>query len=117
MGLAVGKERTVCVDLWDLSAGAGRCLCGGGCPPESSLLDCRCVLLISGRDSFGPLRLGKQARGDASAAVGRVDCTAQGRGRLSGLCLFNVTVIVKLEAVLWGNVPQATGGAVVVNLA
>jgi hypothetical protein len=38
-------------------------------------------------------------------------------GRLSGLCLFNVTVIVKLEAALWGNVPQAAGGAVVVNLA
>ena len=38
-------------------------------------------------------------------------------GRLSGLCLFNVTVIVKLEAAFWGNVPQAAGGAVVVNLA
>ena len=38
-------------------------------------------------------------------------------GRLCGLCLFNVTVIVKLDAAFWGNVPQATGGAVVVNLA
>ena len=47
-------------------------------------------------------------------------CSGPGAGqgaRLSGLCLFNVTVIVKLEAALWGNVPQATGGAVVVNLA
>ncbi len=41
----------------------------------------------------------------------------QGRGRLSGLRLFNVTVIVKLEAAVWGNVSQAAGGAVVVNLA
>ena len=47
---------------------------------------------------------------------GRLYGAGQG-GRLSGLCLFNVTVIVKLEAALWGNVPQATGGAVVVNLA
>ena len=49
--------------------------------------------------------------------MGGVGCTGQGRGLLSGLYLFNVTVIVKLEATLWGNVPQATGGAVVVNLA
>ena len=46
---------------------------------------------------------------------GRLHGAGQG-GRLSGLCLFNVTVIVKLEAALWGNVPQAAGGAVVVNL-
>ena len=53
----------------------------------------------------------------ALTTVGRAGCTGQGRGRLSGLGLFNVTAIVKLEAVLWGNVPQAAGGAVVVNLA
>jgi hypothetical protein len=42
--------------------------------------------------------------------------TGRGRGRLSGLCLFNVTVIVKLVAVLWGNVRQATSGTVIVSL-
>ena len=47
---------------------------------------------------------------------GRLYGAGQG-GRLGGLCLFNVTVIVKLDAAFWGNVPQATGGAVVVNLA
>jgi hypothetical protein len=40
----------------------------------------------------------------------------QGRGRLSGLP-FNVTVVIKLEALIGENVPQATSGAVVVNLA
>ena len=53
----------------------------------------------------------------ALTTVGRAGCTGPGRGRLSGLCLFHVTAIVKLEAALWGNVPQAAGGAVVVNLA
>jgi hypothetical protein len=43
----------------------------------------------------------------------RVDCTGQGRGRLRGLCL---TVIVKLVAILWGNMPLAASGAVVVSL-
>jgi hypothetical protein len=52
-----------------------------------------------------------------AARAASVAVQGQGRGRLSGLGLFNVTVIVKLEAALWGNVPQATGGAVVVNLA
>ena len=54
----------------------------------------------------------------ALTTAGRVGCTGAGQGgRLGGLCLFNVTVIVKLDAAFWGNVPQATGGAVVVNLA
>jgi hypothetical protein len=53
----------------------------------------------------------------APSMVGSVGCTGQGRGRSSGLLLCNVTVIVKLEAVLRGNVSQATGGAVVVSLA
>jgi hypothetical protein len=69
---------------------------------------------VSGTDITGEGRCFNRA---VLTAVGRVGCTGQGRGRLSGLCLFNVTVIVKLEAALWGNVPQATGGAVVVNLA
>ena len=47
---------------------------------------------------------------------GRLYGAGQG-GRLSGLCLFNVTVIVKLEAAFGGNMPHATGGAIVVNLA
>ena len=51
--------------------------------------------------------------------IGVGGCTEQGRGRLRGLCLclVNVTLIVKLEAFLRGNVPQAASGAVVVNLA
>ena len=71
-----------------------------------------------------------QEQSAAQAGRGRVDASTvplllrwagsiergRGRGRLSGLP-FNVTVVIKLEAVLWGNVPRATGGAVVVNLA
>ena len=51
--------------------------------------------------------------------MGRVGCSGQGRGRLRGLCLLNVIVIVivKREAFVGGNVPQAASGAVVVNLA
>ena len=41
----------------------------------------------------------------------------QGRGRSNDLCLFNVTVIVKLDAVLRGNVSLAASGAVVIRLA
>lgn len=53
----------------------------------------------------------------APSTVGRVGCTGQGRDRLRDLCLLKVTVIVKLEAFLGGNVSPAASGAVVVHLA
>src|ERR1017187_4581827 len=86
-------------------AGEGRVAAGGGGAPQGA---------ASGTDKAGEGRCFNRA---ALTTVGGAGCTGQGRGRLSGLCLFNVTVIVKFEAALWGNVPQATGGAVVVNLA
>jgi hypothetical protein len=91
-------------------AGRGVPLRRGGVSPREQPVGCCCILLISSRDSFGTLRLGKQARRDAL-------WRGQGRGRLSDLLPCNVTVIVKLEAVLRGNVPLAASGAVVVGLA
>ena len=115
-----------------------------GVSPREQPADCRSILAMYGRSSLGPPRLNEQARGGAFAArrsqqeqsaaqavrvgadastrtapstVGRVGRMGQGRGRLRGLCLINVTVIVKLEAFLGGNVSQAASGAVVVNLA
>ena len=144
VGGAAVKERTVCADWWDLSAGAGggASAAGGGTPREQPV-GCRYDYATGSRDSFGLPRLGGHRRGGmplrrgvshqeqtAAQAVlvgqepqpcrsrygGQGRLHGQGRGRLSGLP-FNVTVVIKLEAVLWGNVPRATGGAVVVNLA
>ena len=58
------EENTVCVDFLDLSAGTGVPLRRGVSPREQPV-GCCCILLISSRDSFGTLRLGKQARRDA----------------------------------------------------
>jgi hypothetical protein len=69
---------------------------------------------VSGTDGVG---WGGCFNPAAPSTVGTVGCTGQGRGRLRSLCLVNVTVIVKLEAFLGGNVPQAASGAVVINLA
>ena len=53
----------------------------------------------------------------APSTVGSVGCTGRGRGRSSSLCLFHVTAIVKLEAVLRENMSSAASGVVVVSLA